>query len=282
MKFFDLHCDTPWECYKRNLGLTAEDLSVNTEKSFLFQQWVQTFAIWVKDDVENPWQRYCNILSDFKTKITKIPNNLKPVLAVEGGAVLENKKERVEILQNDGIKFLTLTWNGENLIAGGSNTDKGLTDYGKEVIKELNRFSIGCDLSHINEKSFYKAIEIADFPLATHSNCYSLKPHPRNLKDEQIKLIAEKNGIIGLCFYPEFLGEGVFESIYKNIYHICDLGFENNIAIGSDFDGANMHPCLDRTAKVPQLYEYLQDKNLSESFLDKVFYKNAENFLAKL
>ena len=64
---------------------------------------------------------------------------------------------------------------------------------GKKAIKKMNNLKIGCDLSHINEKGFYSAIEIADFPLATHSNCYEICPHKRNLKMDQIKLIAETN-----------------------------------------------------------------------------------------
>lgn len=282
MNYFDLHCDTPYECYKKNQPFYCNNLSVSGKKGEIFDKWTQTFAIWINDNTENPWQIYCNILNDFKEKLKFSPQNLTPLFAVEGGAVLENNINRLEALKQDGIKFLTLTWNGENLIAGGSKTDKGLTNFGKDVIKNMNSLKIGCDLSHINEKSFYSAIEIAELPLATHSNCYVLCPHPRNLKLGQIKLLAEKGGIIGLCFYPDFLQGDVYDAIYRNIYFLCENGFENSIAIGSDFDGGNMNEKLNNICKIPNLYCYLQERNLEKDLLERIFYKNAEKFIAKL
>lgn len=283
MDFFDLHCDTPYECYVKSQEFSKNTLAVSACKGAVFNKWHQTFAVWIKDDTENPYQLYKNILKDFKDKLKNKPENLTPVFAVEGGAVIESNIDRLYELKTDGIRFLTLTWNGENLIAGGSKTDKGLTDFGKDVIGVMNSLKIGCDLSHLNDKSFYGAIEKAEFPLATHSNCRLVCNHPRNLNIEQIKLIAEKGGVVGLCFYPCFLGCGdVFEQLYKNIFVLCDKGYENNIAIGSDFDGAEMDKKLDRIDKLPDFYEFLRRKGLKEELLSKIFYKNAENFIAKL
>ena len=146
----------------------------------------------------------------------------------------------------------------------------------------MNTLKIGCDLSHINEKSFYSAIEIADFPLATHSNCRTLLDHPRNLTDEQIKLIAEKGGIIGLCYYPAFLGGKPFDALYKNICHLLEMGLENNIALGSDFDGALMDETLSSPLDIPCFYEFLSRNGLENKLLDKIFFQNANNYIAKL
>ena len=282
MNYFDLHCDTALELYKRNLSFDNEELSVNRNSAKVFGKWTQTFAVWIKDDAENPFQLYKNIIKDIKTKLKNPPEDLTPIFAVEGGSVIEEKTDRLEVLKKDGIKFFTLTWNGENRIAGGSKTDKGLTDFGVKVIKELNRLKIGCDLSHLNRNSFYSAIEYARFPLATHSNCYEICQHPRNLTLEQIKLITKKGGIIGLTFYPQFLGGNIFDKIYENIFLLCDKGFENNIAIGSDFDGGKMDQSLDKTSKIPLLYGFLEEKGLGKPLLDKIFYKNAHNFIAML
>ena len=104
---------------------------------------------------------------------------------------------------------------------------------------------------------------------------------PRNLTDDKLQLIAEKGGIIGLCFYPEFLGGDVFFKLYENIYHMLKLGLENNIAIGSDFDGAKMDKKLSDVTKIPELYRNLKEKGISEDILDKIFYKNFQNFLLK-
>ena len=105
---------------------------------------------------------------------------------------------------------------------------------------------------------------------------------PRNLTDEQLRLIGEKNGLIGLCFYPKFLGGDVFEKIYENICRLQGLGLENNIAIGSDFDGADMLPELSDISKVPDLYTYLENRGISAETLKKIFYENAQNYFDKL
>ena len=282
LKFFDLHCDTPYECYVKKQEFYKNNLSVSGEKGECFSKWYQTFAVWMKDNTEKPYEKYKSILNDFKSKLIHKPDNLYPIFSVESGAVLETDKERLYSLKQDGIKILTLTWNGENNIAGGCKTDKGLTNFGKEVIDIMNKLNIACDLSHINDKSFFKAIEIADFPIASHSNCRSLCHHPRNITDTQIKLIAEKSGIIGICPYPEFLSGDIIDSIYQNIYHICDLGFENSIAFGSDFDGAKQDEKLSDISKIPFLRQELEKKGLKNSLLDKIFYKNAYNYIAKL
>lgn len=282
MNFFDLHCDTAFECYKQNEEFYVNSLAISGKAGEGFSNWKQTFAVWIRDDIKNPFETYKEILNSFKAKLKTAPKNLTSYFAVEGGAVIESDIDKLYELKNDGIKLLTLTWNGENAIAGGADSDKGLTDFGKRAIEEMNSLKIGCDLSHLNSKSFYKAIEIADFPLASHSNCYFVCPHKRNLTDDKIKLIAKKGGIIGLTFYPLFLGENVYEKIYENICRLLELGLEENIAIGSDFDGAKMDKRLDNISKIPNLYSFLNQKGLSFGLLDKIFFKNADNFIAKI
>ncbi len=272
MNFFDLHCDTAYEMYVKNQTFLKNSLAVSGEKGEIFDNWCQTFAVWLPDQTENPFAFYKAVISNLKNNLS---GNVKPIFSVEGGTVLENNADRLYSLKADGIKFLTLTWNGENAIAGGSKSDKGLTNFGKTVIAKMNKLNMAVDVSHLNDKSFYKVIKIAEKPLASHSNCRSICNSPRNLSDDQIKLICEKGGIIGLNFYPLFLGKNVFEKIYQNVYHLCDMGLENHIAIGSDFDGADMCGELCDITKIPHLYAFLQQKGLESALLDKIFYKNA-------
>ena len=278
MNYFDLHCDTPYECYFKNQPFFRNSLAVSGEKGAEFESWKQLFAVWIRDDIDEPFKLYRAIINDFKEKLTQKSDNLTPYFAVEGGAVIGDDIDLLYELKKDGIRSLTLTWNGENLIAGGSKSDKGLTSFGQRVIKELNSLQICCDLSHLNDKSFYKAVETAVYPIATHSNCRAVCDVPRNLTDDKLQLIAEKGGIMGLCFYPDFLGGDVFLKLYENIYHKLELGLENNIAIGSDFDGAKMDNALSDIAKIPYLYVKLNEKGISADILDKIFYKNAENY----
>lgn len=272
MRFFDLHCDTAYKMYTEKQGFYKNSLAVSGEKGEIFDSWYQTFAIWMPEDLENPFLFYQNTLSYLKQNLC---GKVKPIFAVEGGTVLENDIDRLYLLEHDGVKLITLTWNGENAIAGGSKSDKGLTDFGRTVINKMNKLNMAVDVSHLNDKSFYKVIELAQKPIATHSNCRFVCDVPRNLSDNQIKLICEKHGIIGLNFYPLFLGENVYEKIYRNIFHLCDMGYENNIAIGSDFDGADMSNNLCNITKIPDLYTFLEQKGLDKLLLDKIFYKNA-------
>ena len=279
MNYFDLHCDTAYECFKKNRNFTKNDLAISGEMGKIFNDWHQFFAVFINDNEKEPFRIYKDILNNFK--LQEKPSNLTPYFAVEGGAVLENDIDRLYILKEDGIKTLTLTWNGENNIAGGVNSEKGLTEFGEKVIDKMNRTGMVCDLSHLNEKSFYSVAERAERIIATHSNCYNICNHKRNLKDSQIKIINERKGIIGLCFYPVFLGGDVFEKIYENIFHLCDKGYEDIIAIGSDFDGGDMAERLKNISKVPDLYSYLKEKGLKRDLLLKIFYKNAYNYIAK-
>ena len=279
MNFFDLHCDTAYEMYVKGQDFYENNLAVSGEKGEAFENWFETFAVWIPENIENPFTFYKSVLNNLKAKLK---GNVKPVFAVEGGTVLESNLDNLYELKKDGIKFLTLTWNGENAIAGGVKSDKGLTDFGKAVIKEMNGLNIGVDLSHLNEKSFYDVIEIAKKPLATHSNCKAVFDVPRNLNDGQIKLIKEAGGLIGINFYPAFLGDDFYKAVYENICHLCDLGCEDNIAIGSDFDGAVMCDEMKDISKIPNLYAVLQSYGINEAILRKIFFKNAYDFCLNL
>ena len=142
MNLFDLHCDTPFECYTKSKDFSCKSLAVNSLSGGIFQKWSQTFAIWIKEGTENPFEFYKCVLKDFKDKLKISCSSVNPYFSVEGGSVIEGNLDNIYILKNDGISFLTLTWNGENEIAGGCESEKGLTEFGKETIKVLNNFII--------------------------------------------------------------------------------------------------------------------------------------------
>ena len=283
MNCFDLHCDTAYRIFTENLSPYSPKLSVSFDKGKSFEKWYQCFAFWINDNTKNPYAFYKAMLADFKGKLKYAPKNLTPILTVEGGALIENNIDRITQLANDGIKALTLTWNGENAIAGGAHTDADLKPFGRQVITELNKYKIICDLSHLNKKSFYSAIELAEHPCVTHSALASVNKHRRNIDDNQLKLLVQKNGVFGLCFYPAFLGAGnTLEKIYENIYHILELGFENNLCIGSDFDGADMSDRLCDISQLHSLYSFLEQKNVNKNILKKIFFDNAYNYFSNI
>lgn len=279
MKYFDLHADTVYRCLGENLDFNDKALHITADKASAFDEWYQCFAVFIEDGIAEPFKYYKKAVSFLKKEFESKPKNLTPILAVEGGLLIENDLSRIETMHNDGIRALTLTWNAENQIAGGTYSDVGLKDFGKDVIKELNRFEIMVDLAHINKNSYYQALELADKPVITHTCLECFNEHRRNIDDHQIKALVQKNGIMGLCFYPLFLGKGdVFENIYKNVYHILDLGYEDYLCIGSDFDGCKLSDRLADISYIPSLYEYLKSRNIDKETLDKIFFYNAYNF----
>ena len=283
MKFFDLHCDTITECYNQNKSLKNNDLDISLEKGSFLEKWTQVFAIWLPDEIRGNDAEiyYENVLAKYRSEI-KNAENVKPVLAVEGGAVLNGKLENTEKLYNDGVKILTLTWNGDNEIASGcfSEEDKGLTSFGKEAVKEMTKRKIIPDVSHLGEKSFYDLCEETDFPfIASHSDSFSINPHVRNLKDEQIKIIVERKGLIGLNFYNKFLGQGsAVEMLVKHADYILNLGAEDVLCMGSDFDGCSIDEELKGIEKMESLYHVFINR-FGEKLTDKIFYENANEYL---
>ncbi len=290
MKIFDLHCDTFSELFDRKLTLDDTSLAVNTVELTEFSTVVQTFAVFLHPKFNDSAYRYTEIISYGKRCIKeagiKIYNNelssdnrVNALLSVEGG-IPNFRPAFVEKLYYDGIKTVSLTWNYDNPLAGGcnSNDNIGLTGLGKEMVKQINRFKMVVDLSHLNKKSFFEVIEKADTVVATHGGVSSTVEHPRNLTDEQLVLIKEKNGLVGLTVYPEFIGIEPYEGFYNAVYHCLDLGLEDNLSLGTDFDGALMHKKLSKLSHILSLGQYLLSKKLSQETINKIFFENSYNF----
>lgn len=252
-------------------------LSASICKGDVFDEWYQCCAVFVPDDSVNPKEEYTGILTDFKRKISGYKKP-KCIFTLENGRPVDSV-DFVGRLYEDSVSAVTLTWNGENALAGGADCEAGLKPLGRDVIRALNRYKIAVDLSHLNRKSFFDAGEAADKVFASHTCCYKTHRHPRNLTDEQIKYVAGRGGVIGICFYPEFLGtKYAFEGVWRHINHLLNLGLENCVCMGSDFDGADMSDCLDGVDKVPELYAFLKGRGISDELLERMFFKNAQRF----
>lgn len=208
------------------------------------------------------------------------------MLTVEGGDILEGEIVNLQILYRLGVRAMTLTWNHRNEIADGvlENISKGgLSVFGHEVIREMNQLGMLIDVSHISEEGFYDVIEASSKPIvATHSNAWSVRPHPRNLKDEQITLLADKGGVIGINFYPVFLSDrkaGLYD-IIRHIEHIAGLAGIDVIGFGSDFDGIEETP---EEVNGPQAFEKIINAllklNYKEEDVLKIAYKNYTRLL---
>ena len=133
------------------------------------------------------------------------------LIGVEGGHAIESSLDKLRQLYQRGARYMTLTWNNGNTWAGSSigvngTRTGGLTDFGKEVIREMNRLGMLVDLSHVSDATLADAIAVSDAPvIASHSSARTLSDHPRNLRDEQLRAIADTGGIVCVNFYPRFL-----------------------------------------------------------------------------
>ena len=131
-------------------------------------------------------------------------------LWIEGGAPIDNDLALLRAFYRAGVRGMTLTWS-DNLDWAGSSTDKqnpnmGLTDFGRDVVREMNRLGMIVDLSHVSEQTFYDALEVTTDPvIASHSGCRALCDHPRDLTDDQLRALAKNGGVIGIVALPEYL-----------------------------------------------------------------------------
>lgn len=205
------------------------------------------------------------------------------VLTVENGSVLAGRPERVETLARDGVRMMTLTWNGENEIGSGNVTDHGLSPFGKEAVRELERQGILIDVSHLNDKGFDGLLAIAQKPfVASHSNARAVCGHKRNLTDEQIQEMVRRGCLIGLNYYNAFLREdgqpASPDDLRRHVEHFLELGAERCLALGSDADGADLPPWLDSPEQFAGLYQRFLDWGLTVSQAEGILWRNALAF----
>ncbi len=283
MNYTDLHCDTISRCYKEKKSFYDGDLQINAVKSKDIENYKQYFALWLSDEPkgETAFSLCKNMLDYYEAEIVPIIRgctNISAHLSIENASALGGDLDNIAYFNSRGVEMMSLTWNGENDLASGVNAEGGLKPLGREALREMARLDMTLDVSHLNERGFYEACFIDNIKIiATHSNCYDICPHIRNLKKWQVREIIDRGGIIGLNFYPPFLGKGsVFEKIRENIEYLLLLGGEDCITFGSDFDGADMSADLDGIDKVGELYSYLLSFGFGEELLDKIFYRNAE------
>lgn len=291
MKYFDLHCDTLYKLVTKNKDIDKNDLHISLKRCCNFEKYFQCFAVWIPDNLRGREaltffdlcrKNFSNIRNNH------FQNNFNPILTVEGGAVLGGDLDNISYLKKAGVKILTLTWNGKCEIGDGCGVKNatGLSNFGKKAVKELENQNIIIDVSHASNNLFYDVAEISQKPfIATHSNSYEICPHKRNLDNNQFNIIKQAKGIVGITFCKDFLKENsdyvTFDDIRRHIDHFLDLGGEDTITFGSDFDGAIVPECIDSIEKINNLYEYMCIKNYKENILKKLFFENAYNFLIK-
>lgn len=302
----DLHCDTIQKAKDENLELTSENLTFNikkTKKVLPYIQCLGTFvhpkyniknegfnrAISIIDNFYNIYENYNEKIyiiknkSDFKSKQLKYKTGV--ILTIENGSAISSDLKNIDIFYEKGIRMMSVVWNQDNELACGANTknDTGLTTLGKQYIKQLEKKNIIVDVSHMSEKSFYDTLKIISNPIiASHSCCKSICNNQRNLSDDQIKKIAQTNGMIGICFYKKFLTNKEKSSsrdIVKHINHIRNLVGTQHIGFGSDFDGIDKQDepeDIHGPDNITKIIDLLKQENYKEKEIANI---TSENFI---
>lgn len=211
---------------------------------------------------------------------------LSGFLTLEEGGVLENRMERLDELFEKGIRVINMTWNHENCLGYPHNDPhfcgRGLKPFGREVLERMDELGIIADVSHLSDGGFRDVARYGHRPMmATHSNSRALRPVSRNLSDAMIRQIADSGGIIGLNFYSDFLSDDPvsrISDIIRHCRHIMNVGGEEVVGIGADFDGMDIELEINGVGDIGKLAEAMADNGLSERQTELCCYRNAENF----
>jgi membrane dipeptidase len=215
---------------------------------------------------------------------------LAAILHFEGAENLGPDPAALEYFYDAGLRSLGLVWSRPNAYAHGvpfrfpssPDTGPGLTDAGKELVRECNRLGVLIDLSHLNERGFWDVAEISDAPLvATHSNAHALCAVSRNLTDRQLDAIRDSDGLVGVNFAVSFLREDgaededtPLETVVRHVDYLVEHVGLDRVGFGSDFDGAKVPGGIGDVTGLPKLMAALRDSGYDDAALRKLAHEN--------
>ncbi|NUQ92932.1 MAG: membrane dipeptidase [Gemmatimonadaceae bacterium] len=205
-------------------------------------------------------------------------------IGVEGGHSIENSLDKLRDIYRRGARYMTLTWNNGNDWAGSSmgqgNTSRGgLTPFGRDVVREMNRLGMLVDLSHVSDSTFFDALEVSTAPvIASHSSARAINDHPRNLSDEQLRAVARNGGVVNVNFFSRFLDPAFAEGretplsvLIDHIDHIAKVAGVDHVGLGSDFDGVSALPAgMEDITRLPRIAQALLDRGYSDEDVRKI------------
>ncbi|MCI9569465.1 MAG: membrane dipeptidase [Lachnospiraceae bacterium] len=302
-------------------GILKNGLHIDLEKLKKGDYLLQNFAVFVHmkhmAERNQPLPEYAFMMIDtFFSEMRKYPElvgiarsyqdieenwkngRISALLTMEEGGICEGKAEYLRIFYELGVRMFTFTWNFPNELAWPNRleqegapaayfvpeTEQGLTEKGFEFLEEMERLGMIADVSHLGDKGILDVIAHARRPfVASHSNARAVCRHSRNLTDEMIRGIAEKGGVIGINFYPDFLrnqeeqGSPMKVSvtdIARHIRHMIKTGGIECVGLGSDFDGITSSFEMKDASDLPILEESLRKNGFTEEEIEKIFYRN--------
>jgi membrane dipeptidase len=220
-------------------------------------------------------------------------------MGMENGAPIGKDLPNLKYFYDRGIRYITLTHNKDNQICDASrdstHTNHGLSPFGRKVVEEMNKLGIIVDISHVDDETFYQVMELSKAPaIASHSSCRKFSPKAtRDMTDDMIKKLGEKDGVIMVNFFTAFLDStamktmGKFDATHPNptnietvanhIDNVVKIAGIDHVGIGSDFDGVSgsLPVGLEDVSKYPDLIYTLLKRGYTEEDIEKICFKNA-------
>jgi membrane dipeptidase len=211
---------------------------------------------------------------------------MSAILTIEDGRSVHGSLDKLRSYYDMGIRLISLTWNFENCFGYPNSDDrnimeKGLKEFGREAVEYMNQLGMIVDVSHLSDGGFFDVAKISKKPfVASHSNSRDISPHKRNLTDQMIRILGEKGGVAGINFAPHFLqpdtstDRSTIELMVRHLNHMKNIGGEDVVALGSDFDGILGDLEVDSINKVPMIFDALRRDGWSTGQIEKFAYKN--------
>ena len=196
---------------------------------------------------------------------------------LEGSMMLEDDLTMLRLYRDLGVKQIHLAYNLNNSIAGGCHdVDLGLTDLGREVVREINRVGMLMDCSHSSRETALEIMDISAKPVIfSHANVQALVDHRRNIDDERIMACARTDGVIGVNGIGLFLGNTLeIPALIRHIDYLVDKLGEDHVGLGSDFDGCTVADPIKDVTGVPSLFQALADHGYGAALLAKLAHGN--------
>lgn len=299
MQIVDLHCDTISSLQKNGQSLYDNHCHFDIKRAQKVGMGLQFFAMFTMPQGMNELRQILKQVEKYHIELDQCQEYLHPVytyediiaadstgkmagiLHLEGAEALGSDSEILSLLYRMGLRSLGLTWNNRNLLADGVGEEPnagGISSKGKEIIYLMEKLGIMLDLSHISVKSYYDALKLYSKPvLVTHANARALCNHRRNLNDGQLKALAENGGVIGINQVPDFIkenGKPQLNDLLDHIVYISELIGVEHVALGSDFDGADvlLMKGVEEYSRWPQL---LLDRGFTPVETDMILNENA-------
>ncbi|MBE5802104.1 MAG: hypothetical protein E7319_07435 [Clostridiales bacterium] len=217
-----------------------------------------------------------------------MPGTANLLLTIEGGEAFGSDVSSVADFARMGVRAAALVWNNENLLAhpakGGSR--KGLKPFGREIVQQMRSHRIAVDVSHLNERGAEEVMDSHVPSMASHSCARGLCDHFRNLTDHQLRTLFASGGYVGVNFYVPFLtakGTATLDTVIDHMAYMCDLGGENHVGLGSDFDGIDEYPTgLRNAGDIPALLDRMSQRGFSHALIEKIAGQNFAAYLGRL